>query len=335
MIELLKKLCTVPAPAGSESPLHRVIKEYLAEKELQYTTDPLGNLIVRKKQKRPDTKTLLLDAHADSIFMTITGHCENGFLRFAQNGFDTRTLPGQEVEILSLPPIKGLISATAPHLASNMEKALPVSELFIDTGSDRNFLQESVPVGTKAILAPTFKALSEDIITGTSLDDRAGCAAIIEAFLSVYDTDLPYDLILCFSAQEELHRRGAQTAASNIQPDLAIVVDVTHGVTYDNSKNAFPLGSGVSIGCGPTLDKKATKELLACAKKKEIKHTREIMGGDTGTNAHVIAVAGSGTPCALLSLPLRYMHTPVETASRSDLNALVALLTAYLKEVQL
>jgi len=334
LISLLKTLCTVAAPAGTEEPLHKIIEAQLADYAPHCTTDPLGNFIVRKHTAE-GKKKILLDAHADSIFMTVTGHGENGLLSFAQNGFDTRTLPGQEVLLISNPPIKGLISAAAPHLASDMESALPISDLFIDTGHPLTFLEEHAPVGTKAILAPKFKQLSEDIVSGTSLDDRAGCAAILQTFINLYNKDLPYDLILCFSSQEELHRKGAQAAAYNIDPDLCIIVDVTHGVTYDNSKNAFPLGSGVSIGISPTLDKKATRELLTCAEKAKIPFTKEVMGGDTGTNAHVMTTAGGGTPCALLSLPLRYMHTAVETASLSDLDALVTLLTAYLKEVQL
>ncbi|MBQ7986366.1 MAG: M20/M25/M40 family metallo-hydrolase, partial [Clostridia bacterium] len=164
-------------------------------------------------------------------------------------------------------------------------------------------------------------------------DDRACAAAVITILKNIQKENLPFDVYAVFAAKEEVGGFGAMTATYSIMPDIAIAIDVCHGVTPDNSKDAYEIGDGCVIDVGPNIHPKISDRLIATAKEFDIKHQIEVEGGNTGTDAWVMQVVGEGIPTGLLSVPLKYMHTTVETISVSDVEAVANLLTFFLKNL--
>ena len=173
-----------------------------------------------------------------------------------------------------------------------------------------------------------------EVVIGTHLDKHHLHNHIAVNSVSFLDgKKLRCNIAVLISAQEEVTGLGAQTGAFAVQPEYAIAVDVTHGKTPDGpSDGVFDLGSGAAIGMGPNLHRGLTKALIRTAKANDIDYSLEIMEGDTGTNAWTMQIVGRGIACALLSIPQKYMHTPVEVVSLADVEAVVDLMAAFLRE---
>ena len=175
--------------------------------------------------------------------------------------------------------------------------------------------------------------LCGNIISGGAMDDRAGIAAIIKAIGCVDRAELCYNIRILFSVQEELGLHGVYSGINSSPPDAAIVIDVTHGTTSDtkDETGVFPLGSGAVICKGPNFDYNCSKQLIAIAKKRSIPYRIEVASGPSGTDAWAVQINGSGIPSMLISIPLRYMHTNVETLYLADIDAVSTLLAEAIK----
>lgn len=284
---------------------------------------------------RKNAKTVLLDAHLDQIGFLVTEVLDGGFVRFAPvGGVDPRMLLGSEVTLLADEPLYGVVSCLPPHLlkAGEQNKAVPISEMAIDTGLLD--AKSRIKVGTPVLFGQTPITLAGGQLCSKCLDDRAGhrrYPARDEAAQKA--KKLRCNIAVLVSAQEEVTGLGAQTGAFAVQPEYAIAVDVTHGRTPDGpSDGVFDLGSGAAVGMGPNLHRGLTKAIIRTAKANDIDYTLEIMEGDTGTNAWTMQIVGRGIACALLSIPQKYMHTPVEVISLSDVEAVADLMAAFLRE---
>ena len=175
-------------------------------------------------------------------------------------------------------------------------------------------------------------SLAGDVICGKSLDDRACVAIIIKAMEKISKAKLSADVYCLISTQEEVGERGATVGAYAIDPDYAIAIDVTHAATPDSKKGkTMEMRKGVAIGVGPNMNRNITAALFDIAAKKKIPCQTEVMGGETGTNGWAIQVSREGVSTALASLPIKYMHTPVETMDLSDAEAVVSLVAEYAK----
>lgn len=294
-------------------------------------TDALGNIIALKKGKKGNKK-IMLEAHCDEIGLMVSDIDENGFLSFVNiGGVDTRILPSAEVIVHGKKDIKGVIGAKPPHLQDSDEadKSIKITDMSIDTGLDAKEVKENIIIGTPVTLSQSVGKLLNNNLSLKSLDDRAGVAAILEIFKNI---DISADLYASISVQEEVGLRGAKVSSFSVMSDFAIAIDVCHAVTPDNSKEAFDAGSGVVITVGPNIHPKISQKLQEVAKKYDIKINIEVSNGDTGTDAWAIQVAGGGIATGLLSIPLKYMHTSVETMNLDDFSSLVSLLEKFLKE---
>lgn len=297
----------------------------------EVNTDALGNIIAFKKGKTGNKK-IMLEAHFDEIGLLVSDIDENGFLSFVNiGGVDSRILLSAEVIVHGKYDIKGVIGAKPPHLQDSGEadKSIKIKDMSIDTGLTLEEVKENILIGTPVTLSQSVGKLLNNNISLKTLDDRAGVAAIIEVFKN---TDIDADLYASISVQEEVGLRGAKVSAFSVMPDFAIAIDVCHAITPDNSKEAFESGSGVVISVGPNIHPKISDKLLEVSKKYDIKTNIEVSSGDTGTDAWAIQVAGYGIPTGLLSIPLKYMHTSVETMNLDDFEALVSLIDKFLKE---
>ena len=194
-------------------------------------------------------------------------------------------------------------------------------------------VKKYVSVGDSITLAQSVGELGGGQFSGKTLDDRAGVAALITTMKNLMKIKTDVDVYAVAAVQEEVGLRGAKTAAYSINPDLAIAVDVCHGITPDNSDNAFETGSGAVISIGPNIHPKLQKRLSETAEKYHVKTELDVDGGDTGTDAWAIQVSRCGVPTALLSIPLKYMHTSVETLSMSDVSAVSELLTYFIQNL--
>ncbi len=326
-------LCGLSAPSGFEERAFARASELLSPYVDEIQTDVMGNLIAVKKCGRPGAKKLLLDAHMDEIGLIVTGIEKGGFLRFSSiGGVDPRMLPAREIKVLTEPPIFGVIDTLPPHALtdSDMDKAIDPKKLFIDVGLSEEAAKSAVPLGTPAVFAGGVRELNENTICGKSLDDRSCVAVLIKVMERLAQKELNLDVYCLFSTQEEIGRRGAITGTYAINPDYALAVDVTFASTPDTKKfEALELRKGPAIGVGPSLNRSLTNLLVSIAEEKEIPFQREVLGGDTGTNGWVIEVSREGVATALVSLPIRYMHSPVELLDLGDAEATVKLITEF------
>jgi endoglucanase len=335
--ELTKKLCALSGPSGFEAAVYDCIAEYMKPLADEVKTDAMGNLIAVKRCGRPGAKMVMLDAHMDEIGFIVTG-IEDGFLKFSTlGGVDARMLPAREVRVLTQPPMFGLIDVMPPHLlkAEEMDKTIEADKLAIDVGLSQDEAERLVPLGTSVVYAEGCEELGNDQLCGKAMDDRACAAIIIKAFEEICAKELHVDVCCLISTQEEVGLRGAKVGAWTVDPDYAIVVDVTHAKTPDGSEVTLEQGKGVAIGIGPNMNNAMGKELFRLAEARQIPHQPEVCpGGSSGTNAAVVQVSQAGVATALLSLPLKYMHTPLETALYEDMESVKKLIVAYLEEAE-
>lgn len=287
--------------------------------------DSFGNVYGIRRASKRGAKTLLLDAHIDEIGLVVTGTTKEGFLKFtALGGVDTRILPAQEVIVLSDPPRRGVITSVPPHLDS----VDLMTGFYIDIGDEDD--TSSVEIGTPVVFANEPLKLRENFFSARALDDRASLAAILRAVDMLKNKKLNINLVCAASTQEELGLRGAVVAGYKVKPDYALVVDVTHATAPGVDKSlSFKPGSGVSIGVGPNMTRKVSDCLLNLAKEKKIAHTVEVCGGYSGTNAWVLQISRDGIATGLLSIPLKYMHTPVETVKKNDIESCAKLIAEF------
>ena len=335
-LDCLKRLCQTGGPSGYEAHVAAVAAELLAPWMDEVWTDRLGNVIGVRRCGKPNAKRLLLDAHLDQIGLMVTG-VEDGYLRFTSiGGVDPRMLPGREVTILTQPSQFGIISCPPTHGVSQEERgrAPALTEYYVDTGLSQEAAEEKIPVGTPMVFRECFLELEGGRICSGALDDRACFVALLRTAQLLSGQQLDVDLYIMGSTREETGGTGAKVGTCSINPDFCVAVDVTHGATPDSGKGrAYDLGGGPAVGIGPNMTRWMTQRLLTKAKEQGIAVQKEVMGGDTGTNAWEMQICNEGIATAVLSLPLRYMHTPVEVADLTDLEQTAQLLAAFIRRL--
>ena len=332
--KVLGELCGLSGPSGFESPVATVAAKLLEGVIDEVRIDKMGSVIGVRRCGKENAPKLLLDAHLDEIGFIITGH-EDGYLRFAPlGGVDPRMLPDRELTIMTQPPVYGVVACLPPHIqsAEDMDKSLPIRELWIDVGLSQEEAEKRIPIGTPAIYRTGCTPLGDNLLCGKALDDRACFAILVDVMERLQAEKLDVDVYLLGSTQEETHSTGAITAAYGICPDMCVAVDVTHGDSPDAPKDlTFPLGGGPVIGIGPNCTRWMSDRMKRCAKQLGMDAGLEVMAGHTGTNGWDLQISREGVATSVLSLPLRYMHTPVETIHRDDLDKTAALLAQFIR----
>lgn len=294
---------------------------------------PVGSVLCQVRAPQPGEPHLLLDAHMDEVGGIVTYIEEDGFLRMAGcGGIDRRILMASPVVVHGRKgSIPGIICSTPPHLSSGQEKKnAKVEEVAIDIGCTKRQAEKLVSPGDRITFYSPSRMLLGDLCCGKALDDRAGCIAILYALELLKDKALSCGLTAVFSTMEEVGGQGAKTAAYQVEPTHAIAIDVSFAHTPDAPPaRCGKMGKGPMVGFAPILSASISQELCAIAKKEEIPYQTEVMSGKTGTNADPIAVSRSGVLTGLVSIPQKYMHTPIETVSIADVEQTGRLLAAY------
>lgn len=327
----LERLCAIGAPSGFESPAAEAARELLEPLMDEVWIDRLGNLAGVRRCGRLGAKKLLLDAHLDEVALTVTG-IEQGFLRFEGIGVDARMLPDREVTVLTDPPLPGVVACLPPHVlsAEDREKAPKIEELFIDVGLSQEEAERRVPLGAPVVYRSNFLRLGERQLCGKAMDDRACFASLLRAAELLRDRELKVDLYILGSTREEVGGMGARVVTQAIAPDCCVAVDVTFGATPDTPKDeAMVMGGGPAVGVGPNCTRWMVRRLLDAAQREDIPVQKEVMEGSSGTNGWGMQICNEGVATAVVSIPLKYMHTPVETVEKSDIEDTARLLAAF------
>ncbi len=326
LFEVLKKIVACPTPSGGERAALPLFRELLAPLGGSVSADPFGN--INAEFGGGDT---LLEAHIDKIGMIVTHVYEDGFLRVAAaGGVDARVLPAEEFTVLTdAGAIPAVGASVPPHLATDEEKknAQKIEDALLDIGDAPT---GAVRVGDRVLYASPAVQLAGGRICAPYLDNSAGALVLLQAAEYLAEQNALDGVTLCFAAQEEVGSRGASPAVYGREFREAIVVDTSFasapGVKYENSGK---LGGGTMIGFSPVLDMNLSRSFRALAEELGVPYTCEVMGRSTGTDADMISRAGTGIPTALLSVPIRNMHTPSEICCLDDIVNAAALIAAH------
>lgn len=326
------ELCTAYGASGNELPAAELaldmLKNYCPAEILN------GNVIGKFGIYSENKKTLVLDAHIDQIGFIVTDITEQGFIKVSNlGGIDRRLLPAQQVVIHGKQAVKGIICSVPPHLTKGNGKVLVIDEVAIDTGMTKSEIEKIVSLGDTITFDVECRNLLNNRITGGALDDRCGVASILYTLELLKNRSTKYNVIVIFSAQEELGERGAKIGAYEINPDIAIAVDVSFAYAQgENPKKCGYLGKGAMIGVSPCLSHEISQELINTAKSSGIPYQTEVMNGLTSTNADQYSVSRDGAKVCTVSIPLRNMHTPVEVIDLADIRYTAELLADYIGE---
>ena len=334
--KLLQDLLGAPGPSGYEGPANEVWRE--AASFAAVTSDSLGSSVARigDEGARP---LLAIVGHIDEIGLVITHVDEKGFLYFAPiGGWDSQILLGQRVRIETKDgPVIGVIGRKPIHLLRGeaRKKVVELRDMHIDIGAaDGDSALERVRIGDSAVIAADPLPLDGRRLISRSLDNRLGVYVALEALRQVEKSGgLKGQMAAVAAAQEEIGSKGALTTSFSLQPDLAVAVDVTHATdapgVEEKEQGSHHLGSGPVIGRGAILAPRIFELLVEAAERNDIPYTIEASGRDTHTDADAIHIARAGIPAGLVSIPLRYMHSPVEMVDLTDVEATIELLAAF------
>lgn len=279
---------------------------------------------------------VLIDAHIDQIGLIVTYITEDGFLKISGcGGIDRRLLLAQQVAVLGREKIYGVICSVPPHLSGDEKKVPEFSDICVDIGMTKEEAEKIVSLGDRIVFLQHCRELEGDVITGAALDDRCGVAAVLRAVELVGNEKVNCSYTVLFSTQEEVGERGAKIGVYDIDPDIAIAVDVSFALTSDDSEiKCGKMGNGCMIGVAPSLDRELSVQMMEIAAENGLPYQTEVMSGETGTNADRFSVNRDGVRTITLSIPLKYMHTPVEVISLADVENTARLIAAYIKGVK-
>jgi endoglucanase len=332
--EFLARSTALTGLPGFERPVSEFVASVFEPLVDDVSIDVMENVIARLGDAGP---RVMISAHQDEIGLMVSLIEDDGCLRMARNGgVDPRILPGLEVSVLTEGgPLFGVIGAKPPHLlaASDYGKALSYRDLFIDIGFKADAVRERVRIGDPIVMLAPPVELANGRYACKTMDDRAGIAVMLECLSHMKKMRMPAQVFFVSSVQEEIGLKGAKTAAYALDPDFAIAIDVTHGAGPGTGPfEAYALDS-VALSAGPNLHPVLLAKLRDTAKRNHVDVVIDVCPGVTGTDAGAINIARAGIPCALIEVPLRYMHTTVETLSLDTIREAGRLMALFIGDM--
>ena len=332
----LEELVNAPSPSGFEQRAQSVVRDYVGTFAEEVTTDVMGNVIA---VVNPGAKPrVMLAGHCDEIGFMVRYITDQGFIHFSPiGGVDAHLAPGQKVHVHTAKgPILGVVGKKAIHLMEPEErkKVLQFHQQWIDIGvPNRKEAEKRVSVGDPVTFAARFERLNGHIAVARGFDDKMGSFVVIEALRLAAQKKLTAAVFAVSTVQEEIGSRGAATSAFAIDPDVAIAVDVTHATDYPEAdKKRFgetKLGGGPVLHRGANMNPVITERLTSAAKKARVGVQMIGVPGRSGTDAWAMQLVRGGVASSLVSVPLRYMHTPIEVLDMRDLEAAAKVLATF------
>jgi endoglucanase len=335
--DFLQKLSEATGISGYEHSVRDLMVEAFRPYTDEISVTPAGNVIALKRGTRdPKSKTpapkVLIEGHMDEIGLMVTD-IERGLIRFTQvGGFDVRVLLAQEVIVHGKRELRGVIGSRPPHVLTDAErdKVIPMPELFVDVGLPEDKLRDLVSIGDPITIARQMISLKGNLVAGKAFDDRCALVSVVEALKHLATLKHSWDVYAVANVQEEVGLFGAMTSTYTINPDVAIALDVSHADQPNTTEvNAVPLGDGMGIAMGPNIHPRVHTKLIEVANANEIPFKVTAYAGATGTNAWAMQVVQEGIPTGLIDIPLRYMHTSVETLNLNDLERIGRLMALF------
>lgn len=330
---LLKELTELNGVSGFEDEVRNYIVQKALETGAEVRTDSIGNVIAFKKGSAPVYR-VMLSAHMDEVGFMVTGYGESGILKFKSvGGIDERILPGKRV-LVGEKRIPGVIGCKAVHMQEREERGTNIKQknLYIDIGAEkREEAEKLAPLGEFIAFHSEYVEFGEDCVKVKALDDRVGCAALLEALKGSYT----FDLYACFTVQEEVGLRGSEVAAYGVEPDVALVVEGTTcsdvpGVEKQDYSTLLGEGAALTIMDRTSYADKALVQFiygLARAKGIKIQFKQTTTGGN---DAGKIQRSRSGVKVASISVPCRYIHSPVSMMSLKDFESCKSIVNLVL-----
>ena len=334
--EFLKQITEASGVSGYEAPVRELVRAEFQAYADEVRSDAMGSLIALKKGDRPSgtpRRSIMLAGHMDEIGLVVT-KLDKGYLRFSTvGGFDLRVLLAQEVVVHGRRELPGVIGTRPPHVLSpeDQDQVVPLDRLFIDVGLSEEELSRNVRVGDIVTLRREMTELAGGLVAGKAFDDRAAVACIDQCLQYLAGLKHTWDVYAVATVQEEVGLKGALTSAFGVNPDVGVAIDVGHGNMLGVSEvDTVNVGGGPAIAFGPNIHPVLYEQLTAVAAKYEIPQQMDPIPGASGTDAWAMQVVREGLPTALISIPLRYMHTSVETLCLKDLERIGRLLALFI-----
>jgi endoglucanase len=332
----LKNLLTTPSPSGYEQRIQEVIRAWAKPLADDVRTDLHGNVIAAINPN--GSPRIMLAGHCDQLALMVQHIDSDGFLYVQpMGGWDMQILLGQRLSVWTKTgPITGVVSRKAPHIltAEERKKIPEFVDIWIDIGAkDRAEAESLVALGDTITVELSCQSMRNDLLTSPGCDDKVGVWTVMETLRLLHGTTLTAAVFCVSTVQEEIGLRGATTSAYGIRPTVGIAVDVTHATdTPGNEKKQLgetKLGGGPVVFRGPNINPHVHDRLVAAAKAKEIAIQTRGVPKATGTDANAIQLAREGVAAGLVSIPNRYMHSPVEVVSLNDLDNAAKLLAEF------
>lgn len=332
---MLRQLSEASGVSGYEDEVRSLVSERLRTLADEVRVDAMGNVIALRRGYVAQGRgpSVMLAAHMDEIGLMITA-VDKGFIRFIPvGGFDDRVLLGQEVIVHGRRPLPGIIGSRPPHLLAPNErnKVIPHEQLLIDVGLPPAEVETLVRTGDLITIRRSSIELRNDLMAGKAFDDRAGVAVILVCLETLQGMRHAWDVYGVTTVQEEVGLKGAMTSTFALTPTIGIALDVTFGSQPGVSDaETMELGKGPAIAFGPNIHPAIFERLKFTAQAHEIPYQVEPIPAETGTDAWAMQVTQAGIPTGLVSIPLRSMHTSVETVSIKDIERAGRLLAHFI-----
>lgn len=331
------------SPTGFESSGQKIWLDYITPYIDEYISDTYGSMVgvINPKAKYK----VVIEAHADEISWFVNYINESGYIYVVRNGgSDHQIAPSMRVNVHTKKgPVKGIFGWPAIHVRHGEKEANPtLKNIFVDVGcSSKEEVEElGIHVGSVITFEDELMELNNKFYTGRALDNRMGGYVIAEVARMLHEKkkELPFGLYIVNAVQEEIGLRGAQMIAERIKPDVAIVTDVTHDTAspmYSKIKSGdIQCGKGPVISYGPAVQNNVRDMIIEVAEKKKIDFQRLSASRSTGTDTDAFAYSNAGVASALISFPLKYMHTTVETVNKKDVDSVIKLIYEVLIQMK-
>lgn len=336
----LQRLIETPSPSGFEAPIQEVVRSWARPLADDLRTDRHGNVVAtRNPEGQP---RIMLAGHCDQIALMVQHVDDSGYLYVQPvGGWDMQVLLGQSLTVWTRSgPLPGVISRRAPHLLTNEErnKVPQFHDVWVDVGArDRKELEDTVSPGDPVTFALSMRTLRNDLVCGPGMDDKVGLWTVMETLRLLHNKPLQAGVFCVSTVQEEIGLRGATTSTHAVRPQIGIAVDVCHATdTPGNDKKQLgevKLGGGPVLFRGPNINPRVFDRLLEAARSNNIPVQVRGAPRATGTDANVMQLSRDGVATAVVGIPNRYMHSPVEVVHLQDLDNAARLLSAFCQAV--
>ncbi|HSK47576.1 MAG TPA: M42 family metallopeptidase [Coriobacteriia bacterium] len=342
-LQFLKELIEAPSPSGYEQPAAARFRERLDGVADVVETNVMGSVHATLNGKAADGVSVMLAGHIDEIGLMVNYITSEGYIAFASiGGVDAAVLPGMRVDVhTTAGPIRGVMGRKPIHLIEDDERknVTKLDKLFIDVGMKVDDVKKQVRIGDPITFAVGFEEFGDGLAVSRAFDDKMGAwiaARVLEDVKAAGGAR--GDLIAAATVQEEVGLRGGVTSAYGVNPTVGLAVEVCHATDYpdiDKRKHGeFECGAGPVIARGPNINPIVFDLLVKAAEKAKVQYQIGAEPRGTGTDANAIQLSRGGKAAALVSIPLRYMHTPTEVLSLKDLDACVKLLTRFVLDLE-